>query len=204
MATIKTLIEGKRGCGYKQPGGIYLIAGSIGEPCGKLPIPLLICPCCGSGIKPSRGWTWIDYWNLIKDHPCKIKGCKGCVPFDGSVEKFGLLWIGEKFYKSPEIFTAEIKRMGISRRIKSIPHDFKLGETWILLAHRKTIISKNETFPGIFNAFKPVEMQYVIKGDESEKELDRLEKRGFTIVDIKKDADQINIEQFKPDTIVKK
>ena len=196
MATIHTQIEGKRGCGYKKPGGIYLISSGIGQQCMKLPIPLIVCPCCGNGIKPSRGWTWIN-WQLIKDHPCQKPGCKGCIPFDGSQNKFGLLWIGEKFYNSPEQFTHEAKRLGVSRRISSVPRGFKIGETWILVAHRKTIRAKdNEYFPGIFHAFKPTSIEYVVKGTETDDELDKLEKRGFWLIKVIKQADQteINVE----------
>lgn len=55
----------------------------------------------------------------------------------GKMGRAGLLWIGEQFYKSPAAFTEEADRMGISRRIAAVPRGFKVGETWILLAHPK-------------------------------------------------------------------
>lgn len=193
MATIHSRIEGKRGCGFRKPGGLYLVSEGIGQPCGKLPIPLIVCPCCGQGVKPSRGWTWIN-WELIRDHPCKIEKCKGCVPFDGSEIRFGLLWIGEKFYSSPEQFTNEAKRLGVSRRISAVPHDFKIGETWVLVAHRKAIRGKDQEYPGIFHAFKPTAIEYIVKGTESDDELDKLEKRGFTLIDVKRDGEQSDLD----------
>ena len=51
--------------------------------------------------------------------------------------KAGLLWIGEQFYPTPGEFTREAEELGISRRISAVPRDFKLGETWVLFAHRK-------------------------------------------------------------------
>jgi len=56
---IEVRYESKRGCGWRKPGGLYLMADGPAELCGKLPIPLEICPSCGGGIKLSRGWTWV-------------------------------------------------------------------------------------------------------------------------------------------------
>lgn len=56
MITIQTIIEARRGCGYKKPGGTYLIGGKNPAPCCKLPFPIT---CCGH-IKFSRGFTWIN------------------------------------------------------------------------------------------------------------------------------------------------
>jgi hypothetical protein len=55
----------------------------------------------------------------------------------------GLIWIGESFYKTPEHFIAEGNVYGYSRRIKTIPHGFEIGKTWVLLAHPKTILTKD-------------------------------------------------------------
>lgn len=56
--------EKRRGCGYRKPSksgvGIYLVADGLSAPCGLLPFLLEICPCCGGGIKATRGWTWIE------------------------------------------------------------------------------------------------------------------------------------------------
>ena len=53
--------------------------------------------------------------------------------------RVGLIWVGEKFYPTPQDFCAEAEKMGISRRIPAVPNDFVLGETWVWLAHRKAI-----------------------------------------------------------------
>jgi len=106
----------------------------------------------------------------------------------------GLLWVGEKFYSTPDDFSKEATHMGISRRISMIPKGFKLGETWIALAHRRAIptipLEKNETpgwKPGIFHIFKPSRIEYVVKDGDDEEKLEKLEKRGFTLVKVERE-----------------
>jgi hypothetical protein len=236
MPDIRTSIEAKRGCGYRQAGGIYLVAGKPERDCGRLPHRLEICPTCSHGIKPSRGWTWVNGRKLFEATPCpdrnyeppspdlSVRGCSSC-PLsdgrlaDGKLDRCGLLWIGEKFYSTPEEYLAEARAMGLSRRIQAVPHDFKLGETWVLLAHRKGITEtcaacngtmdkawdcdKDRGFgdpppeaikcdcddgkvytPAIFSCYLPTAVEYIVKGDESEEELERLEKRGFSLVKV--------------------
>jgi hypothetical protein len=258
MATINTRIEAARGCGYRKGGGMYLVSGGISQPCGLLPIPLDVCPCCNQGIKPARGWTWIDVSKLTQDRPCKltVKDWEGVHRPDGETVQFdvdrihelpqqlqselkhsaadcdcpirtlgkaGLLWIGGSFYKTTKDWTDEAARMGVSRRVSTIPKDFKLGETWVMVAHREAIKQtcskcegkkevgnakayevegepifkpcpdckgKGHTFkPAIFHAFKPTAIEYVVKGTETEEELDRMEARGFTLVRVIRDVD---------------
>jgi hypothetical protein len=159
-------VEAKRGCGYRKIGGLYLVGGGIGVPCDRLPISLSICPCCGQGIKQSRGWTWVDV-NKLVDGVHRVnaptpdylpKGVNGLQPCDCGVElrptvemdcplckypellgRAGLLWIGEQFYKTPGQFVAEGVALGFSRRIRTVPRGFKPGETWVLLAHPKAV-----------------------------------------------------------------
>ena len=224
MATINTISnEPERGCGFRKPGGLYLVAGFGAAPCGKLPLPLTVCPCCGAGIKFARGWTWISPAKLFDGVECRYAGdpdrikCFGC-PLDVPPERAGLIWIGEKFYKSAGAFTDEVAAQGISRRITSVPHDFKLGETWVLLAHRKAVeevcpicegscqsdgercfncegVGRLYT-PGIFYVFRPEAIEYIVKGDESEEELDRMEKRGISLVKlVRRDLFSEEVEQ---------
>jgi hypothetical protein len=191
--TIEDRVEGERGCGYRKPGGLYLISGGPAVACGKLPIPLSVCPCCGNGIKPTRGWTWVNGTALAAEKVCDrdpgvfhsgciTHPCFGC-PLAAPMGRVGLLWIGEAFYKTPEDFCRESQEMGLSRRISAVPRDFVLGATWVWLAHRKTIKTSDGTFtPGVFRVFKPERIEYVVKGDESEDELQRMTDRGLTLV----------------------
>lgn len=188
MATITTVYDRKRGCGWRKPGGMYLRADGEAMACGKMPIPLAICPCCGGGVKPTRGWTWINGSTLADGIECSSipAQCAVC-PLSRPMGRVGLLWIGEAFYKTPDAFTRECAEQGISRRISAIPRDFKLGETWIWFAHRKLIKNPDDTWtPGVFRIFRPTRIEYVVKGDETEQELDRLEARGLTLVRVER------------------
>jgi hypothetical protein len=205
----------QRGCGWRKPGGLYLVSSGLAAPCGALPIRLDRCPCCGNGIKATRGWTWIDAGLLLAPAVALCGGppavnldrfgaapsCSRC-PLPRLTGKHGLLWIGGQFYKSPADFTREAAEMGVSRRLSQLPKDFKLGETWVFVAHREAIgepcpecaacktgdrcercgMTGTVYRPGIFHAFKPSAVEYVVKGDETEEALARLVKRGITPV----------------------
>lgn len=133
--------EAKRGCGFRKIGGLYLVSDGDGVVCDRLPIALDVCPVCSHGFKQSRGWTWVDVNGLVGGvHPaCQDEfPCPLCMA-TSEMGKAGLLWIGERFYKSPADFSKEAEELGCSRRIKALPRGFKVGETWVLLAHPKTI-----------------------------------------------------------------
>ena len=200
---IKTVTDRKRGCGWRKEGGLYMMGGGVFTPCGKLPIPLDTCPCCGAGVKPARGWTWVNADALTKDAPCSLAGdlkhgyLHETCPLDGRIGRAGLLWIGEAFYKTPGDWTREAQDQGISRRIKAVPRGFEIGETWVLLAHRRAIPATSpdqEPEPGIFQVFQPTEIQYVTTGKETEKELEDLWDRGITPIRIKRDETQVAMD----------
>lgn len=200
-------VEPKRGCGHRKQGGLYLVSGGKMVACDRLPMEMTVCSCCGAGIKQARGWTWIEPYNLFEgDHDPEIffsddeepryynkctcsMACPVCFPannfkredddgswvFDG---KAGLIWIGEKHYKTPYDFQKEGAEMGISRRINSIPKGFEIGKTWVFLAHPKaimkmepkdpaeesTIVEEEEVFyPAIFTAYRPTKIEKLVK-----------------------------------------
>ena len=203
MSQIQIRYDQKRGCGWRQPGGLYLIAAGISTSCGLLPVPLSKCPTCSCGIKPSRGFTWIDIKALTKERQCAAAAayCGGCPVSSGAIGKRqGLLWIGGAFYQKPEDWTNEAVKQGISRRLSTVPRDFELGKTWVMVAHRAALqtacpdcveehcetCQDTHVVPqaAIFHAFKPTAIEYVVRGDESEEDLDRLIKRGITPVQI--------------------
>ena len=204
---IKTVIEKKRGCGYRKPGGIYLCMDGIGKICGALPIELTVCPTCHHGIKPARGWTWINIADLVEKRGCYYqddphKGCGNCPIADAQIQMAGLLWVGEKFYKTPGDFATEASEMGISRRISMVPRGFTIGETWVALAHRRAIatrmeaivgepIKESEFKPGIFHIFKPSRLEYIVKEFDPQDKLEKLEKRGITLVKVKREQTEM-------------
>ena len=146
-AVIHTSVEGARGCGYRKPGGLYLVSGGLSEPCPKLPIELHACPACGQGVKQARGFTWILPDPLLDpgahgspehDSVCPL-GATYTAEHWAHGERAGLIWVGAKFYPTPGDFMREANTMGVSRRISQVPRDLSIGETWIALAHPKAI-----------------------------------------------------------------
>lgn len=194
-------VEAKRGCGYRKVGGLYLVGSGGGIACDRLPIAIEICKCCGQGIKQTRGWTWVDIAGLVGgDHKISIAHGEpevtpcGCQPFcplcknTASMGRGGLLWIGTQFYSSVEMFEAEVKALGVSRRITTLPRDFKLGETWVLLAHPKGVIKpcgdlQAKYVPAIFRVWKPERIERIYKEGQRDSEAVQADiKRGITPV----------------------
>jgi hypothetical protein len=177
--TIEVVIseEAARGCGHRKPAkdgvGVYLVGPSEMAPCGRLPYELHACPTCGGGIKPARGWSWIEPRVLFVDASrptiepvnlfldggvCSVTSirlgryraaCQTCPLGLGMPEgRHGLIWIGEAHYASPAEFMAEARRMGVSRKIKAVPKDFELGKTIVYLAHRHTPLKEMDLETG--------------------------------------------------------
>jgi len=163
-------VEAKRGCGYRKVGGIYLVGGDMAHECDRLPFPLEVCPCCGAGIKFTRGWTWIKPERLFRGNhgrttmvegkPAITVGCRcpvqcpSCFPsivFNdpeaNDTGRAGLLWIGKQFYATPADFVREGMQQGISRRISAIPLGFELGKTWVFFAHIEAANSTAKKIP---------------------------------------------------------
>ena len=205
MPNIETRVEKQRGCGYRKEGGMYLVGGRLSQPCGKLPIELTVCPCCNAGIKQSRGMSFISGL-MINGKECSenSKCSKGCQEFFFNQEEYGLMWVGEKFYPTPSDFQKEGRAQGISKRIAQIPKKLVVGKTVVLLAHPKAIQVldlENKENPvqykkGVFSAFIPERIEYVVKGTETVEELENMEARGITLVKVIRDTEaQMTIAQ---------
>jgi ribosomal protein L32 len=189
---IQTRVDHQRGCGWRKEGALYLITAAVTASCGKLPVPLTVCPCCGHGIKQTRGWTWVDAGALLAGETCPRTAdrCMQC-PLAHLTGRHGLLWIGGQFYKDPATWLEETRTLGVSRRIKTVPHGFKLGETWILAAHLQGLPKEGGTEfdPAIVAVFKPTAIEYIVKGTETAEEIEALEKRGITPVKVERAAE---------------
>lgn len=199
LEDVEVSYEGKRGCGYRKGGGLYLVSSGTMEPCGKLPIRCEVCPTCGEGIRVARGFTWVDGDKLCDPEPHGDPSHQLGCPLASPIGRAGLIWIGEKFYPTTLEFQREARELGVSRRITAVPRDFVVGETLVLLGHRKAIRDacpdcgdraesegcetcdeERVVFaPGIFTAFRPRAVEYVCKGEETEEELDALLERGI-------------------------
>lgn len=241
---IETRRDEVRGCGWRKEGGLYLVSGQLSEPCSLLPYETSVCQTCGEGIRPARGFTWVDGEKFIPpvehDTPEHTAVCplapEGKYRADGDPPFFaahvaipandhpqqyvsrlgrcGLIWVGEQHYKTAADFVYEANRLGVSRRITAVPKDFEVGKTWVLLGHRKAIkqlcpdCPVGDTLPGgepdcplcegtgtvwlpgVVTAFRPTAIEYVVKGDETDGEIEALEKRGITAVRVERIGEQ--------------
>lgn len=192
-------IEAKRKCGFRKVGGLYLCGTGVGIDCHRLPMEVHACPVCSCGIKYSRGFTWLDaqafFGKCNEQGACHKTGCAVCSPPAG---KHGLMWIGKKFY-TPDEFTRESSELGISKRISAVPRNFKLGETWIYLAHleagerpfteeetkkdsMETELAKTKRIPAVFYCFKPQRIEKIITESQSKNdiEMQRLKLQNIT------------------------
>ena len=205
---IPTLREGRRGCGYRTPGGLYLVGGEAMEACAKLPVECSVCPTCGQGVKPARGWTWVDGDPLVEPEPHGSARHRSGCPLARPIGRCGLLWVGERFYGSPQAFLSEALAMGVSRRITQVPKGLEPGRTLVLLGHRRAVSvvcprcgdagagaceeceDGLQHRPGIFSAFVPSRIEYVVRGDEPGDELAALVERGIQPVRVERIADE--------------
>jgi hypothetical protein len=199
-------VEPKRRCGFRKVGGLYLVGEGSAAPCGKLPYRLTACPTCNAGFKPSRGWTWINGWNLFGDRVCVTPGflCDTC-PLsdpDQGIEMIeaGLIWIGEQFYPTPQSFEFECLKSGsttplleISTRIGAVPRGFVIGQTWVFLAHPKQFFGiiphddkepEADIGPAIFRVFRPSRIETLITESQAKDPelMKKLTARGLTAI----------------------
>jgi len=203
MRQIKTLIEARRGCGHRKKGAFYLIGTGQAVGCCKLVFPLKPCYCCGNSIKFSRGFQWISTY-LFHEKDCTNPPNASICPLDYAGEKMGLMWVGVQHYPTTVGFMREAAAIGVSKRLGVIPREVKPG-TWVALAHPRavsvpdinTMLTTSKVSvkfsPGVFYVFKVTTVQYVVRGDESETELDEIEARGIELVDVKPEGDQIEL-----------
>lgn len=191
-------IEARRGCGYRKIGGLYMCSGGLAEPCHRLPIPLEVCPTCHHGIKQTRGWTWVKPdllgGNCARFQESHCINCVCCTP-ELMGERAGLLWIGERFYKTAADFSEEANRLGVSRRITAIPKGFEPG-AFVLLAHPKAVtkiietrdpelegpLFKQEFGAGIFRVFRADRIEKILPNTATPMIREEWEKRGCKVV----------------------
>jgi hypothetical protein len=197
-------VEARRGCGYRKAGGLYLVASAVGEPCERLPIPILPCTVCGSGLKPMRSWQWVRIGYILEGARTCAGGkshcprCPVCSPdlFEQTADpkdRVGLLWCGEAFYPNPGDWMAEAGALGISRRISALPKGFIVGKTWVMIAHRKAIgkvaeDGKTMFTPGVFHVFRPERIELVVTPSMKEEAwVAELVEKGVTLIEVPED-----------------
>lgn len=192
-ATVST--EAKRGCGFREVGGLYLVSGPLTAPCGRFPLQIERCAACGGGIKQSRGWTWIEpqrLWpwpeeDLLRSAECQRflfgdAGCQTCPAGPAAPERAGLLWVGVASYPTVQSFVREAVAVGISRRISSLPRDYTMVDR-VFLAHPRAAEDHDRNqVAGVFASFVPERVERVVKPDTPQAEVDEIRKYGETPV----------------------
>lgn len=183
---VKYIVRISRGCGQRKQGGLYLFCGSAYVlPCRRLPFALPeACPCCGAGIKQTRGIQFINPLAVFGEAE-PGRACPAGYPFPCPVcypgKRGGLMWVGKEHYPRPDDFAQEARQYGISKRIAYPPKDLKPGDM-IYFAHPQGVQEEQGTGqallggqeevqqffrPGVFLAARFTEIQKVISEDQA-------------------------------------
>lgn len=184
-----------RGCGFRKVHCLYLCGGGIGHLCDRLDVELVSCPTCGEVPRFNRGISMIDLYSLFGDHgpECQCpEDCPLCHPKPQEEFTSFLMWVGDKYY-TKNSFLLESAEQGVSKKISTIPKGMVLGESWVYLAKQgiiDTVVGghpdkkKRKKADGIFSAFIPARVEYLITQSESENEeyVDYLKKQGLTVI----------------------
>ena len=191
---VKEIKKYKRGCGFRYPG-IYLFGTGVAVSCDRLPLSIPLCPCCGETLRQLRSirvinpnkmfgphYDWepteeemADPYTLRKTCNCETD-CPVCHPS----QKAGLMWIGERYYPTPEDFIREARVAGVSKRVPVVPKEIGLGD-WVFLAHPNANKFDLDHPERIIYAFKITEVQQVLSPmqAEDEKFVEKVKQRGY-------------------------
>lgn len=197
--------ESKRGCGYRKVGKIYLVGSWRARGCDRLPVRLHVCPTCGAGIKQARAWNRVIPLSLFGLHLDEGKcncppNCWMCYPPEE--DHHAIMWVGTRYYKTPDDFSMEAAKLGVSKAVPTMPKWFKIGESIVYLAHPKAVMTMEHVDPGepdgdlfpvdavevkwepgIFMVWKPERIEKLFwESDKDSDEVERWEKRGGTSV----------------------
>jgi hypothetical protein len=191
--------ESVRKCGSRKILGLYMVCDNqLRFECKQLPYIIERCPSCGGGIKFGRGLEKIipkKLFERAQDCQCVIN--KIC-PF--KTDTIALLgWVGEQFY-TPQSFTEEAGRLGVSKRISAVPRGLQLGKTWIFLGHPKAGFKDSHSIPAVFYLFKPSRIEKIVtEADFKDNEkMDILRKQGITPVAVQDTEEHRGTAYDKP------
>lgn len=186
-------VEEKRGCGYRQVGGLYLAGSGLAAPCDRLPLAITPCGVCGEQPRFSRGIAHINPLQLWGVHAsCIDLATRPPDPICDPDYKAFLMWVGKEY--TVNSFIAEARALGVSKRIPRIPESLKIGEDWVFLAKLHLIPPDNKAFtldgdeqrgygPGIFYAFKPERVEMILPDNQNTEALqEELKAKGITPV----------------------
>ncbi len=198
-------VEAKRGCGYRQLDGKYLVGTGIQFFCDRLPMPVPdLCPTCNEGLRHTRATRKINALKLWGEHdPCTeqrdkpgtlnflLPPCYVCHPLESTAYLMG---VGKNHYPTPKDFIDEAITLGVSKRIPTVPKDIELGKTVVFLTHKKALLCQekdekgNDQYQtGVIYAFVVTRVEQIVKQSELESVRKKLEKRGITPVGVPDD-----------------
>ena len=220
MIEIETREEHQRRCGWRKEGGLYLAGGDVVVLSGCKKRLRRTAREAGIVLSRGWAWVdtgeildgckWdsmVVFAEPLAGSPSELLMSPGCgslhggslCPLSDPPQRAGLLWIPKAYYPWPLCFYQEASALGIAFRIRALPKGFEIGKTMVLLAHVNAVFNDRSLheyrelayIPGIYAAFIPQAVEYVVKGTETEEELQGLVKKGITPVRIeRKEAKQ--------------
>ena len=176
---IPILYEERRGCGYRTPGGVYMMGPAPTQPCCIFPVPVEPCCRCGHLVKQNRGWVWVSLRGVLgledadqcaSGYECWLPGAAQAMGLD---QRAGLLWVGASHYPTVRSFMAEAARVGVSKKLKAIPAGFEPGRTPVALAHPHAIQGDGEMKSAVFSVFMPDRVECVVTEEDAERGVER-------------------------------
>lgn len=191
--TVLRMPRAHRRCGTRKVGGTYLVFEGTCRVCPRLPMELPpACPSCGTKMEFFRSIKIINPRHMfgeIEGTGCG-ESCAACHP----PETGGVMWVGEKYYPTPEDFICEGQRMGISKKIPpNIPKGIKIGD-WFFFLHKKAVqketkdehgkLTGTTQEPGVFFIAKLTQIHRIVTEAQArdKKFVQDLEDQGITAV----------------------
>lgn len=180
MAGVKFVARCERGCGTRKVGGTYIVGDGIPTGCHRIPMEIPTCKCCDQpliwftrNIKqiPNALKTFGLCESIDPDSPCgcvTAGRCMVCSPPDDKKTSWAM-WVGSEY--TPESFTLEALKYGVSKRIPHKPKDMRKGDI-VYLCYRTAINAGSEMKPdwkpGVFYAFHVSEVQKIINEEDAQ------------------------------------
>ena len=168
-----TVTKRERGCGFRVPGGNYIMGGNFEVPCDRLPMPIPTCCTCGNTIEFFRGAKNINPLHLFHLHrttpetlidcTCEVT-CPVCYPpLNGWV-----MWVGEQNY-TMRSFMDEARERGVSKRIAQFPKGMNSGDIlYLAFKHAYQLHGGGDFLPAIFTASRITRLEHVLTGPQQE------------------------------------
>ncbi len=149
-------------------------------------------------LHPIRGIQKFNPNQVFGECTGFITGCDSCgasrvsgmLPLCNPPAKGYIIWVGEAYYDTPDTFLNEAIEMGISRKIRAVPKDLKIGD-YVYVGFRKAVPT-DETgrdglrifAPGVFSVFPVRRIEKLLTEEQQQDQtyISRLVEKGITPV----------------------